>query len=383
MTETKEKNTQLKDNPATTTPMSSDDAIIVPDAAQLVHQILLQIRAAILEYQNLEALGDRYQDKIEVVTKPKSDLLFLLAPLVRTKLSFGVSSSASSKRSSFLCDNSGDVPGDYVDSYPPWLDDLTWGVSSSDSAESDIITQVVRVARQFRFSLVQHGFVRLDPESLYARCLVQNLGNKEQIEVRFVWVPEEKKWLLHDFLLAPQGGERTMGYDTVAEAEQRYSPSQSVPSPPQSTHTKVDKTTKSPVTSSSSDDEYWNMYGQQEEEEEEGPGAEEGLLGDAMDIDDIQNAFADQTTIKGRASPKLDTDTKTITNDEDDPAEDDYYAAYDKVETAVGGDEPEVKDTPTEAHVIESIRSLKKLCESSGVSQSRFAELVKRGLTEN
>lgn len=378
MTETNEKNTQPKDNPATTTPMPSEDALPCPDAAQLVHQILLQIRAAILEYQNLEALGDRYQDKIEVVTKPKSDLLFLLAPLVRTKLSFGVSSGSTSKRSSFLCDNSGDVPGDYVDSYPPWLDDLTWGVSSSDSADSDIITQVVRVARQFRFSLVQHGFVRLDPESLYARCLVQNLGNKEQIEIRFVWVPEEKKWLLHDFLLAPQGGERTMGYDTVAEAEQRYSPSQSVPSPPQSTHTKVDKAVKSPATSSSSDDEYWSMYGQQEEEGEE----EEEGLGDAMDIDDIQNAFADQTTIKGRASPKLETDTKTITN-EDDPSEDDYYAAYDKVETAVGGDEPEVKETPTEAHVIESIRSLKKLCESSGVSQSRFAELVKRGLTED
>lgn len=375
MTETAAKNTQLKDNPATNTAMPSDDAIPVPDAAQLVHQILLQIRAAILEYQNLEALGDRYQDKIEVVTKPKSDLLFLLAPLVRTKLSFGVSSGSSSKRSSFLCGDNGDVPGDYVDSYPPWLDDLTWGVSS-DSAETDIITQVVRVARQFRFSLVQHGFVRLDPESLYARCLVQNLGNKEQIEIRFAWVPEEKKWLLHDFLMAPQGGERTMGYDTVTEAEQRYSPSQSVPSPPQSTHTKVDKATKSPATSSSSDDEYWNMYGQQEEgEEEEGEGPEAGLggLGDAMDIDDIQNAFADQTTIKGRASPKLETE---------DPAEDDYYAAYDKVETAVGGDEPVVKDTPTEAHVIESIRSLKKLCESSGVSQSRFAELVKRGLTE-
>lgn len=169
-----------------------------------------------------------------------------------------------------------------------------------------------------------------------------------------------------------------MGYDTVAEAEQRYSPSQSVPSPPQSTHTKVDKAVKSPATSSSSDDEYWSMYGQQEEEGEE----EEEGLGDAMDIDDIQNAFADQTTIKGRASPKLETDTKTITN-EDDPSEDDYYAAYDKVETAVGGDEPEVKETPTEAHVIESIRSLKKLCESSGVSQSRFAELVKRGLTED
>ncbi|RDW32126.1 hypothetical protein B0I72DRAFT_138646 [Yarrowia lipolytica] len=375
MAENASKHTHNKDNPPANPTMASEVAIPVPDAAQLVHQILLQIRAAILEYQNLEALGDRYEDKIEVVTKPKSDLLFLLAPLVRTKLSFGASSGASSKRSSFLCDN-GDVPGDYIDSYPPWLDDLTWGVSS-ENPETDIITQVVRVARQFRFSLVQHGFVRLDPESLYARCLVQNLGNKEQIEIRFVWVPEEKKWLLHDFLLAPQGGERTMGYDSVSEAEERFSTSQSVPSPPQSTHTKAEQTTKSPNASSSSDDDYWNMYGQEEEEEDdEGKGA----IGDAMDIDDI-NAFADQTTIKGVAITKLDTDNKTVTGD--DGGEDDYYAAYDKVETAVGGDEPVIKDTPTEAHVVESIRSLKRLCEGSGISQSRFAELVKRGLTED
>lgn len=356
MTENNATSTNPKDNPQS----DPTDAIPSPDSAQLVHQILLQIRAAILEYQNLEALGDRYEDKIEVVTKPKSDLLFLLAPLVRTKLSFG-SSGNTSRRSSFLCDN-GDVPGDYIDSYPPWLEDLTWGVSS-ESAETDIITLVVRVARTFRFSLVQNGFVRLDPESLYARCLVQNLGNKEQIEIRFVWVPEEKKWLLHDFLLAPQGGERTMGYDTVNEAEERFSPSQSMPSPPQSTKAVKTEDSKSSPSSGGSDDEYWSMYGQQEEEEEGE---------DTMEIDDLTNAYADQTTIKGLASPK-----------EEKGDEDDYYAAYDKVETAVGGDEPEVKDTPTEAHVIESVRSLKKLCESSGISQSRFAELVKRGLTED
>ncbi|KAG5358037.1 hypothetical protein CJU89_4533 [Yarrowia sp. B02] len=335
-------------------PNATEAPIPAPDAAQLAHQILLQIRAAILEYQNLEALGDRYQDKIEVVTKPNSDLLFLLAPLVRTKLSFGVSSSASSKRSSLV---EGDVAGDYEDSYPPWLDDLTWGVSA-ESEGTDVMTLVARMARQFRFSLVQHGFVRLDPESLYVRCLVQNLGTKEQVEIRFEWVPEESKWLLHDFLPAPKGGERTMGYDSVAEAEERFSPSQSVPSPPQSTHT--GQKAKSP--SSSSDDEYWSMYGQQEDED-----------GDEMDIDDLK-AY-DQTTIKGVPSPKLEPESKS--------EDDDYYAAYDKVETAVGGDEPTVKETPTEAHVIESVRSLKKLCESSGISQSRFAELVKRGLTED
>ncbi|KAG5361414.1 hypothetical protein CJU90_2796 [Yarrowia sp. C11] len=356
--------------------MASDQTIPQPDAAQLVHQILLQIRAAILEYQNLEALGDRYNDKIEVVTKPKSDLLFLLAPLVRTKLSFGLSSSSSSKRrASFQSEvDHGDVPGDYVDTFPPWMEDLTWGVSS-ESDETDIITRVVRVARQFRFSLVQHGYARLDAESLYARCLVQNLGNDEQIEIRFVWVPEEKKWLLHDFLPAPRGGERTMGYTTVAEAEERFSPAQSVPSPPQSTHNRGDQTLKSPNLSSSSDDDYWGMYGQQQDDEEDG--------GDAMDMDDL-SAFTDQATIRGVASPKPEQDTKTVTGGDNAVAdEDDYYAAYDRVETAVGGDEPQVEDTPTEAHVIESIRSLKKLCESSGISQARFAELVKRGLTED
>lgn len=366
--ETKQKDTKVSWQSPSSPPDASSTTIPTPDAAQLVHQILLQIRAAILEYQNLEALGDRYDDKIEVVTKPKSDLLFLLAPLIRTKLSFGVSSGSTSRRSSFLCDN-GDVPGDYVDSYPVWLEDLTWGVSS-ESAESDIMTAIVQLARGFRFSLVQHGFVRLDTESLYARCLVQNLATKEQLEVRFVWVPEEKKWLLHDFLLSPKGGERTMGYDSVTEAEQRFEPSQSLPSPPQSTHTASVQTEQAENDkfgssgSSDEDDDYWDMYGQQGDDDEDDDTVEDPLA-----------ALVAQSTNKG--SKSLEEESKTSQSQEDD-----YYSAYDSVETAVGGDEPEVEDTPTEVHVMESIKSLKRLCEGSGISQSRFAELVKRGLTE-
>jgi len=202
------------------------------------------------------------------------------------------------------------------------------------------------------------GYRKFDQETILANIEL----HESELELWFSWVPEdgqtEAGWKLHDIRL-PEHDIDLNWFESISEATMQWERENNL------IETEIEKAEAGEQ--SDDDDSYWNQYDQ--------------VTGKAIETSEVR-------------TPKDEPSIQTTSGDN-------YYDRYDAVEPALdGGRFPRAsadigstgdstgnsvildrhRDIALEEYISDAVSSLWRLASRSGMSQTRFADLIKDGL---